>query len=43
MLLMPSRKQSRILDNRVLAERWAATFDRLWLAGAESQELRQFY
>ena len=43
MLLMPSRKQSRILDNPVLAERWAATFDRLWQAGEESQELRQFY
>ena len=43
MLLMPSRKQSRILDNPVLAERWAATFDRLWQAGKESQELRQFY
>lgn len=43
MLITPSKKQVRTLDNRLLAGRWADTFERLWQAGTESLELRQFY
>ena len=42
-VVTPSEKKSRILETRAETQRWADTFERLWHAGSESLELRQFY
>ena len=43
LIVNPAERKSQVLDTRVKAQRWAETFERLWHAGRESQELRQFY
>jgi hypothetical protein len=43
LIVNPAERKSQVLDTRVQAQRWAETFERLWHAGRESQELRQFY
>jgi hypothetical protein len=41
LLLVPQDKRSRLFSSRAEAQRWAETFERLWLAAEESPELRQ--
>lgn len=42
LMVIPRDRRVQVIDSRPDAQRWAEQFDRLWLAGDDSPELRQF-
>lgn len=43
LLVSTQERRAHTLADRAEAQRWAERFERLWLAGHESPELRQFH